>query len=84
MAIPLVALVVTEGSGNLYLTKVAVRGGRAGAAGVGATARAATVVAGAGSGAAAVGADDAGAAGAAGAATGVGSVAANGVGAKCL
>ena len=43
---PLAALVVTEGSGNLYLTKVAVGGptGAAGAAGVG------TTVAGAGAG----------------------------------
>jgi hypothetical protein len=40
---PLSALVVTEGSGNLYLTKVAV-GGPTGAAGVG------TTVAGAGAG----------------------------------
>ena len=35
MAIPLIALVVIEGSGNLYLTKDAVVRGPAGATGVG-------------------------------------------------
>ena len=67
---PLAALVVTEGSGNLYLTKVAV-GGPVGAAGDGATVVVgATVVA------------DAGAGATAGAATtGVGTT---GAGAKCL
>ena len=74
---PLAALVVTEGSGNLYLTKVAV-GGPAGTAGVDAT-----VIAGAGAGAT-VGA-------AATATTGVGATTGasitgvgTAVGAKCL
>lgn len=78
VAMPLAALVVTEGSGNLYLTKVAV-GGPTGTAGVDAT-----VIAGAGAGAT-VGA-------AATATTGVGATAgasitgvgATGAGAKCL
>ena len=92
MAIPLIALVVIEGSGNLYLTKDAVVRGPAGATGVGtgatgvgADAGAATGV-GAGAGAATgVGAGAGAATGVgAGAATGVGAGAANGVGAKCL
>ena len=77
VAIPLVALVVTEGSGNLYLTKVAVRG-PVGAAGIGVTIRA-----GAGTGASAAGdaGADAGADAGSDATTGVG---ATGAGAKCL
>ena len=83
VAMPLAALVVTEGSGNLYLTKVAV-GGPAGTAGVDAT-----IIADAGAGAT-VGAATA-TVGAATATTGVGATACastTGVGttagAKCL
>jgi hypothetical protein len=75
VAIPLVALVVTEGSGNLYLTKVAVRG-PVGAAGIGVTIRA-----GAGAGASAAGSVGASADAGSDATTGVG---ATGAGAKCL
>jgi len=69
VAMPLAALVVTEGSGNLYLTKVAV-GGPTGAAGV--DGAGATAGAGASTGV--------GATAGAGASTGVGATA----GAKCL
>ena len=82
MAIPLIALVVIEGSGNLYLTKDAVVRGPAGATGVGTGATGVGADAGAATG---VGAGAGAATGVgAGAATGVGAGAANGVGAKCL
>jgi hypothetical protein len=76
---PLAALVVTEGSGNLYLTKVAV-GGPTGTAGVDATVIADAGVATTGVGATAGAGAGATAGAGAGATTGVGATA----GAKCL